>query len=215
MVSRKETSYSTFALSFTFVTMDVRGSRDLEGAQVAMDADPRCVHALGMDKRLGSPDLEGLRLAMDADPRGTLAIGVDCFLLSPSRKSRGGGTPKPIGAQKHSQSCCFIDRNCCFSTNPVLSPLWEPPPHSPWGRNVGIAPQSPCSHGIWCSNRMRARALGELRPPDPHVLVRLAVKRRPRGRGDSLGFRRLRRRNPHVPPPNGVARGAEPRPVPG
>ena len=72
MVSRKETSYSTFALSFTFVTMDVRGSRDLEGA---VDADPRCVHALGMDKRLGFPDLEGLRLAMDADPRGTLAIG--------------------------------------------------------------------------------------------------------------------------------------------
>ena len=75
MVSRQETSYSTFALSFTFVTMDVRGSRDLEGAQVAMDADLRCVHALGLDKRLGFPDLEGLRLAMDADPRGTLAIG--------------------------------------------------------------------------------------------------------------------------------------------
>ena len=83
----------------------------------------------------------------------------------------------------------------------MLSPLWEPPPHSPWGRNVGIAPQSPCSHGIWCSNRMRARVLGELRPPDPHVLVRLAVKRRPRGRGDSRAFRRLRRRNPHVPTP--------------
>ena len=83
----------------------------------------------------------------------------------------------------------------------MLSPLWEPLPHSPWGRNVGIAPQSPCSHGIWCSNRMRARALGELWPPNPHVLVRLAVKRRPRGRGDSLGFRRLRRRNPHVPTP--------------
>ena len=125
-----------------------------------MDADPRCVHALGMDKRLGSPDLEGLRLAMDADPRGTLAIGVDCFLLSPSRKSRGGGTPKPIGAQKHSQSCCFINRNCCFSTNPVLSPLWEPLPHSLWGRNVGIAPQSQCSHGIWCSNRMRTEDRG-------------------------------------------------------
>ena len=90
------------ALSFTFVTMDIRGSRDLEGARVAMGADPRCVHALGMDKRLGSPDLEGLRLAMDADPRRTLAIGVDCFLLSPSRKNKGGGTPKPIGAQKHS-----------------------------------------------------------------------------------------------------------------
>ena len=75
MVSRQETSYSTFALSFNFVTMDVRGSRDLEGARVAMDADPRCVHALGMDKRLGFPDLEGLRLAMDADPRGALAIG--------------------------------------------------------------------------------------------------------------------------------------------
>ena len=160
MVSRYETSSSTFAFSFTFVTMDVRGSRDLEGARVAMDADPRCVHALGMDKRLGFPDLEGLRLAMDADPRGTLAIGVDCFLLSPSRKGRGGGTPKPIGAQKHSQSCCFINRNCCFSTNPVLSPLWEPPPHSPWGRNVGIAPQSPCSHGIWCSNRMRTEDRG-------------------------------------------------------
>ena len=72
MVSRQETSYSTFALSFTFVTMDVRGSRDLEGARVAMDADPRCVHALGMDKRLGFPDLEG-----DPDPRETLAIGVD------------------------------------------------------------------------------------------------------------------------------------------
>ena len=142
MVSRKETSYSTFALSFNFVTMDVRGSRDLEGARVAMDADPRCVHALGMDKRLGFPDLEGLRLAMDADPRGTLAIGVDCFLLSPSRKSRGGGTPKPIGAQKHSQSCCFTIRNCCFSINPVLSPPWEPPPHSPWGRNVEIAQRS-------------------------------------------------------------------------
>ena len=56
--------------------MDVRGSRDLEGARVAMDADPRCVHALGMDKRLGFPDLEGLRFAMDADPRGTLAICV-------------------------------------------------------------------------------------------------------------------------------------------
>ena len=55
--------------------MDVRGSRDLAGARGAMDADPRCVHALGMDKRLGFPDLEGLRLAMDADPRGTLAIG--------------------------------------------------------------------------------------------------------------------------------------------
>ena len=55
--------------------MDVRGSRDLEGARVAMDTDPRCVHALGMDKRLGFPDLEGLRLAMDADPRGILAIG--------------------------------------------------------------------------------------------------------------------------------------------
>ena len=55
--------------------MDVRGSRDLEGARVAMDTDPRCVHALGMDKRLGFPDLEGLRLAMDADPRGALAIG--------------------------------------------------------------------------------------------------------------------------------------------
>ena len=77
MVSRKETSYSTFALSFNFVTMDVRGSRDLEGARVAMDADPRCVRALGMDKRLGSRDLEGLRLTMDADPRRTLAIGVD------------------------------------------------------------------------------------------------------------------------------------------
>ena len=64
------------------------------------------------------------------------------FLPSPSRKSRGGGTPKPIGAQKHSQSCCFIIRNCCFSINPVLSPLWEPPPHSPWGRNVGIAQRS-------------------------------------------------------------------------
>ena len=76
MVSRQETSYSTFALSFTFVTMDVRGSRDLEGPRVAMDADPRCVHALGMDKRLGFPDLEGLRLAMDADPRGILAIGL-------------------------------------------------------------------------------------------------------------------------------------------
>ena len=138
MVSRKETSYSTFALSFTFVTMDVRGSRDLEGAQVAMDADPRYVHVLGMDKRLGSPDLEGLRLAMDADPRGTLAIGVDCFLLSPSRKSRGGGTPKPIGAQKHSQSCCFINRNCCFSTNPVLSlpPLGAPSP-LPLGQERG------------------------------------------------------------------------------
>ena len=77
MVSRQETSSSTFAFSLNFVTMDVRGSRDLEGARVAMDADPRCVHALGMDKRLGFPDLEGLRLAMDADPRGTLAIGVD------------------------------------------------------------------------------------------------------------------------------------------
>ena len=54
---------------------NVRGSRDLEGARVAMDADPRCVRALGMDKRLGFPDLEGLRLAMDADPRGILAIG--------------------------------------------------------------------------------------------------------------------------------------------
>ena len=75
MVSRYETSYSTFALSFNFVTMDVRGSRDLEGARVAMDTDPRCVHALGMDKRLGFPDLEGLRLAMDANPPGTLAIG--------------------------------------------------------------------------------------------------------------------------------------------
>ena len=75
MVSRQETSYSTFAFSLNFVTMDVRGSRDLEGARVAMDTDPRCVHALGMDKRLGSPDLEGLRLAMGADPRGTLAIG--------------------------------------------------------------------------------------------------------------------------------------------
>ena len=64
-----------------------------------------------------------------------------------------------------------------------------------------MAPQSSCSHGIWCSNRMRANALGELRPPDPHVLVRLAVKRRPRGRVDSLGFRRLRRRNPNVPTP--------------
>ena len=62
-------------------------------------------------------------------------------------------------------------------------------------------PQSPCSHGIWCSTRMRARALGELRPPDPHVLVRLAIKRRPRGRGDSRVFRSLRRRNPHVPTP--------------
>ena len=62
-------------------------------------------------------------------------------------------------------------------------------------------PQFLCFHRIWCSNRTRARALGELRPPDPHVLVRLAVKRRPRGRGDSLGFRRLRRRNPHVPTP--------------
>ena len=77
MVSRQETSYSTFAFSLNFVTMDVRGSRDLEGARVAMDTDPRCIHALGMDKRLGFPDLEGLRLAMDADPRGTLAIGVD------------------------------------------------------------------------------------------------------------------------------------------
>ena len=38
--------------------MDVRGSRDLEGAQVAMDADPRCVRALGME-RLGSRDLDG------------------------------------------------------------------------------------------------------------------------------------------------------------
>ena len=75
MVSRKETSYSTFVFSFNFVTMDVRGSRDLEGARFAMDTDPRCVHALGMDKRLGFPDLEGLRLAMDTDPRGTLAIG--------------------------------------------------------------------------------------------------------------------------------------------
>ena len=75
MVSRQETSYSTFAFSFNFVTMDVRGSRDLAGARVAMDTDPRCVHALGMDKRLGFPDLEGLRLAMDADPRGILAIG--------------------------------------------------------------------------------------------------------------------------------------------
>ena len=131
MVSRYETPSSMFALSSNFVTMDVRGSRDLEGARVAMDADPRCVHALGMDKRLGFPDLEGLRLAMDADPRGTLAIGVDCFLLSPSRKSTGGGTPKPIGAQKHSQSCCFINRNCCFSTNPVLSPFGSPPPTPP------------------------------------------------------------------------------------
>ena len=88
--------------------MDVRGFRDLEGARVAMDTDPRCVHALGMDKPLGFPDLEGLRLAMDADPRGTLAIGVDCFLLSPSRKSRGGGTPKPIGAE-----CCSAEANAC------------------------------------------------------------------------------------------------------
>ena len=55
--------------------MDVRVSRDLDRAQVAMDADPRCVHALGMDQRLGFPDLEGLWLAMGADPRGTLAIG--------------------------------------------------------------------------------------------------------------------------------------------
>ena len=58
--------------------------------------------------------------------------------------------------------------------------------------------------GTWCSNRMRARALaarGADLPPDPHVLVRLAVKRRPRRRGDSLGFPRLRRRNPHVPTP--------------
>ena len=39
--------------------MDVRGSRDLEGARVAMDADPRCVHALGMNKRLGFLDLDG------------------------------------------------------------------------------------------------------------------------------------------------------------
>ena len=63
------------SFSLNFVMMDVRGSRDLEGARVAMDTAPRCVHALGMDKRLGFPDLEGLRLAMDADPRGTLAIG--------------------------------------------------------------------------------------------------------------------------------------------
>ena len=83
MVSRLETSYSTFALSFTFVTMDVRGSRDLEGAQVAMDADPRCVHALGMDKRLGFPDLEGLRLARDQMER---ALHLQFLQVSPARR---------------------------------------------------------------------------------------------------------------------------------
>ena len=74
MLSRQETSYSTFAFSLNSVCVFFE-SRDLEGARVAMDTDPRCVHALGMDKRLGFPDLEGLRLAMGADPRGTLAIG--------------------------------------------------------------------------------------------------------------------------------------------
>ena len=58
--------------SITFVDPEI-----WMGARFAMDADPRCVRALGMDKRLGSRDLEELRLVMGADPRGTLAIGVD------------------------------------------------------------------------------------------------------------------------------------------
>ena len=116
--------------------------------------------------------------------------------------SRGGGTTKPTGAQKRSQSCCFIIRNCCFSTNPVLSPLWEPLPHSPWGRNVGIAPQSPCSHWIWCSNRMRTEDRGS------DVSMGISALRSPR----SAHRRTLM---PMLTSETGVARGAEPRPGPG
>ena len=42
--------WSMFALSSNFVTMDVRGSRDLEGARVAVDADPRGIRILGVPR---------------------------------------------------------------------------------------------------------------------------------------------------------------------
>ena len=151
MVSRKETSYSTFALSFTFVTMDVRGSRDLEGARVAMDADPRCVHALGMDKRLGFPDLEGLRLAMDADPRGTLAIGDQnigtrtwgLLLLTFPIPGRAGvaGPPNRLAPRSIAKVAVLLLEIAVFQQILCSPPFGShlPTPHSPWSRTVGIA----------------------------------------------------------------------------
>ena len=87
--------------------MDVRGSRDLEGARVAMDADPRCVRALGMDKRLGFPDLEGLRLAMDADPRGTLAIGDQNIGTRTSGRAGVAGPPNRLAPRSIAKVAVF------------------------------------------------------------------------------------------------------------
>ena len=116
--------------------MDVRGSRDLEGARVAMDTDPRCVHALGMDKRLGSPDLEGLRLAMDADPRGTLAIGVDCFLLSQPGRAGVAGPPNRLAPRSIAKVTVLLIEIAVFQQilcSPSFgSPLPTPPGAGTW-----------------------------------------------------------------------------------
>ena len=137
MVSRQETSSSTFALSFTFVTMDVRGSRDLEGPLVAMDTDPRCVHALGMDKRLGFPDLEGLRLAMDADPRGLLpSAWIASYFPHPGRAGVAG-PPNRLAPRSIAKVAVLLIEIAVFQqilcSPPFGSPFPTPPGAGTWG----------------------------------------------------------------------------------